>query len=205
MDKLGTVGFIGRFKPLHKGAAVVLDELCQKADYVKIGIGSVNKYNLRNPFTAQETKEMIDSYLKGRHTNYEIIMVPDFAHLSQFKDGQLWRHNVKELFGNLDYFVTGNDYVKNLMKEDYNIIHPAAFVPEEKWVYMKGSIARIKMAQGADYKKTMPKEVSEYLQQNGLIERFRKEFGLETLTTLVENKWHLAENKEQERAHTYET
>lgn len=59
MKTLGAVGFIGRFKPLHNGAALALETLCEQADKVKIGIGSVNKYNLRNPFTAEESQEMI--------------------------------------------------------------------------------------------------------------------------------------------------
>ena len=56
-EKLGRVGFIGRFKPLHKAAAIVLEEICKRSDHVIIGIGSANKYNYRNPFTAELSDE----------------------------------------------------------------------------------------------------------------------------------------------------
>ena len=46
-NKLGTIGLIGRFKPLHLGASVLLESACEKAEKVIIGIGSSNKYNIR--------------------------------------------------------------------------------------------------------------------------------------------------------------
>ena len=61
--QLGRVGLVGRFKPLHIGGFNLLDEACKKSDYVIIGIGSVNKYNSRNPFTPVETRQMIQRAL----------------------------------------------------------------------------------------------------------------------------------------------
>ena len=111
MKTLGRVGFIGRFKPLHNGAVAALDELCGRADVVKIGIGSSNKYNARNPFSSTETKEMINAVLHPGYTNYELIDIPDFAHIPQYKDGGKWKKYVLDHFGSLDYFVTANPYV----------------------------------------------------------------------------------------------
>lgn len=54
--KFRKLGAIGRFKPLHLGAAAMLEALCENAEEVVIGIGSSNKYNLRNPFTAEESR-----------------------------------------------------------------------------------------------------------------------------------------------------
>ena len=67
---LGRVGFIGRFKPLHWGGARALDALCSQATHVMIGIGSANKHNARNPFSAEETQEMLDAYLRPRHSRH---------------------------------------------------------------------------------------------------------------------------------------
>ncbi len=57
---LGVVGIIARFKPVHKGHAAILEALCERADLVYIGLGSPNKYDVRNPFSAKESEEMID-------------------------------------------------------------------------------------------------------------------------------------------------
>jgi nicotinamide-nucleotide adenylyltransferase len=201
MIKLGTVGVIGRFRPLHKGGALMLDRIFENAEYVKIGIGSSNKYNARCPFTAEETKEMIDAYLKPKYNNYEILMVQDFGHIPEYSDGQKWRENVKELFGKLDYFVTGNEYTANLLKDDYKIIHPATLIPPEDWIYVKGSIVRVAMAQNGDYRKMIPNVVADYLEKHDLIKRFQKEFGLETLALLDTHEWAEPENAEQEKNH----
>ena len=89
--KLGRVGVIGRFKPLHNGGALMLDAICENADHVVIGLGSSNKYNLRNPFTGDESAGMIEAYLSPRFSNYELIHVPDFGHIQEFSDGKKWK------------------------------------------------------------------------------------------------------------------
>ena len=119
--KFKRVGLIGRFKPLHLGGAVMLECVCENAEHVVIGIGSSNKYNVRNPFKAHETKDMINAFLSTRFSNYEIIYVPDSGHIPEFKDGQKWRKYVLEYFGKLDCFISGNDYVRELLK---NGAHP---------------------------------------------------------------------------------
>lgn len=199
------VGFIGRFKPFHLGAAMALEALCGIADEVIIGLGSSNKYNLRNPFTAEESQEMVDAFLKPRFSNYKFVKVPDFGHIKKYSDGKKWKSAVKELFGSLDIFVSGNDYVIGLLKDEYKIERPVSFVHKEKQVPIKATLVRVAMAQGDDWKRLVPKETAAYLESKGLAERFRKEFGLETLAMLAENPNYLmAETYNQEKSHAKE-
>jgi len=204
MPAFGSVGFIGRFKPLHNGAALVLERLCEAADHVVIGIGSSNKYNLRNPFTPEETKAMIDAYLRPRFTNYETLFVPDFGHLPEGRDGRLWKSYVIEYFGNLDVFVTGNSYVAELLKDHYAILHSAALIPREEQFRLRASAVRHAMALGADWKSYVPKEVAAYLESHGLIERFRNEFGLDMLAESAEHDWWADEPLHAEQRYTHE-
>ena len=69
MTKLGIAGIVARFKPVHKGHAAVLEALCERSEHVYIGIGSSNRYNLRNPFTKEEMDEALQypSGLFGVH------------------------------------------------------------------------------------------------------------------------------------------
>ncbi len=202
MKTLGRVGFIGRFKPLHNGAALALETLCSKADVVKIGIGSSNKYNARNPFTAEESREMIDTYLSPRHENYEFIIVPDFAHLPEFHDGQKWKEYVKEHFGKLDYFATANPYVRDLLQDSYNIIHPAACIPREQWLKMRATEVRMAMASGGNWQELVPEEVAHYLEEHELVQRFRDEFSGQILAAPNSVTYTQAETKEEEYQHT---
>jgi nicotinamide-nucleotide adenylyltransferase len=98
-EKVDRIGMVARWRPVHLGQAPVLNALCERADQALIGIGSANRYNLRNPFTLEETMDMIRLVLDGR-TNYTLIPVPDLD------DGPRWRKMILELFGQLDHFVS---------------------------------------------------------------------------------------------------
>ncbi len=181
LKDLGKVGFIGRFKPLHIGSAATLEALCYRADEVIIGLGSSNRYNIRNPFTAEESKEMINLFLKQRFSNYRFVGVPDFGHISEYSDGQKWKSVVKELFGELDFFVTGNDYVAGLLKNDYIIKDSAEYIPKHKKSQLHATNVRIEMVKGDEWKALVPEVIIQYLEDNRLIERLRKEFGQKIL------------------------
>ena len=202
---LGQVGVIGRFRPLHNGGALMLEAICNNATQVKIGIGSSNKYNLRNPFTPQETKDMIHAYLTPHNSNYTLIEIPDFAHLPEYKDGKQWKEYLVETFGPLNHFITGNPYVKELLQDTYDIIHPATLIPKEKKLWLKGSIVRMEMARHGSWQDLVPPEVAQYLATNHLDERFRREFGLATLSQLADSvDYTQRETTAQEYQHTTE-
>lgn len=201
-----SLAVIGRFKPVHNGAVLMLEAVCDQAEQVKIGIGSSNKYNQRNPFTAEETEEMLRSYLSPRYDNFEIIHVPDFAHKPEYADGQQWRTYVREHFGTLDGFVSGNDYVRNLLKDDYLMIHPADLIPKEKYLLVRATEVRVEMARCGHWENLVPQEIAVYLNENHLVERFCNEFGQEMLTQLATENitYPRTETEEEERKHTLE-
>jgi nicotinamide-nucleotide adenylyltransferase len=199
-----TVGTIGRFRPLHNGSARMLERLCSMYDLVIIGIGSANKYNARNPFTPEETKDMIYAFLSPRFTNYNIIYIPDFGHIPEYSDGHMWHDYIIKNFGNLDAFFTGNEYVRELLSANYTVIHPSTLLHVNEAIYLKGSMVRMAMAAGRDYSSMLPDCVSKYLDDNKLIERFRREFGLETLAEISLNSWNRDECLIEEKAHAVE-
>jgi nicotinamide-nucleotide adenylyltransferase len=174
---------VARWRPVHLGQAPVLKALCQHADLALIGIGSANRYNLRNPFTLQETIDMIKLVLAD-YQNYTLIPVPDLD------DGPRWRRMVLDLFGSLDLFFTDNPYVASLLAEDYAILKPVVLVPDKAKVPIDGTMVRQEMARGDGWRQLVPTEVAEYIASKGLEVRFRNEFGLQTLAleTLIERK-----------------
>lgn len=171
---LGIAGTIARFKPVHKNHASMLISICERAEHLYIGLGSVNCYDVKNPFTAKESAEMIKRVLKD-FSNYSFIEVPDFW------DGPKWRNHMLQSFGKLNHFVVANEYVVDLLQNDYSIIHPSLLVSKEKVLNVNATMVRVAMAKGEHWEHLVPKEVADYITQNQLDKRFRKEFGKETL------------------------
>jgi nicotinamide-nucleotide adenylyltransferase len=177
-EKVDRIGMVARWRPVHLGQAPVLNALCERADQALIGIGSANRYNLRNPFTLEETMDMIRLALDGR-TNYTLIPVPDLD------DGPRWRKMILELFGQLDRFVSENPYVNSLLGDDYRMIRPVHLVAEEDKIPVNGTMVRRAMAEGDGWQEMVPSAVADYIIQNQLDQRFRREFGLQTLATTI--------------------
>lgn len=173
-DHFQRIGMIARWRPVHRGHEPVLRALCKRASTALIGVGSSNRYNLRNPFTLDETIDMIRLVIAGPE-DYTLIPVPDLD------DGPRWRKLVTDLFGSLDLFVTDNPYVSSLLSKDYRIIKPVELVPEDKRIAINGTMVRRAMARGGDWRDLVPEEVADYITARQLDERFRREFGLQTL------------------------
>ena len=63
----------------------------------------------------------------------------------------------------------------------------------------------MEMAKGGNnWKQYVPNVVAEFLEKNHLVESFRKEFGLQTLSTLIGTDYMSHENFMQEKLHTTE-
>jgi nicotinamide mononucleotide adenylyltransferase len=92
---------------------------------------------------------------------------------------------ILDLFGPLDLFVTANPYVASLLAGDYHIVKPVDLVPEEERVPIDGTMVRRAMASGDGWHELVPPEVTAYIVERGLDERFRREFGLKTLASAV--------------------
>ena len=166
---------VARWKPVHLGHAAVLEALLERADEVVIGIGSSNRYDVRNPFTPEESADMIRRVLGERGGRCELIQVPDLG------DGPRWREMVAGLLGPLDLFVTANAYVRDLLQEVYPVIHPVRLIPPERRIALDGTAVRKAMARGEGWRDLVPPPVAAFIDEQGLAARFRREFGLATL------------------------
>jgi nicotinamide-nucleotide adenylyltransferase len=196
LKRFGRVGLIGRFKPLHNGNAIMLESVCGQAEHVIIGIGSSNRYNSRNPFTAEESREMVDLYLKPRFSNYEFLLLPDFGHIPSYDNGQEWRRHIVSNFGSLDCFVSGNAYVDELLGEDYAIVQPYELDVRCRSSELKASMVRLMMARDGDWKSLVPDCVADYIAENRLDSRLRREFGEEIISGSYEG-WKIESADEE--------
>lgn len=168
--KVGRVGMVARWKPVHLGHAAVLGALVSHADHAVIGIGSSNRYDARNPFTAEESADMIRLVL-GPHAHFSVVEVPDLGH------GPTWRQMVIDLLGPLDLFVTANPYVRSLLCDTWPVVHPARLLASTPRMAVDGTMVREAMLHGDSWEDLVPADVATYLRSRGLVERFAREFG----------------------------
>ena len=173
-ERFERIGMVARWRPVHRGHAPVLRALCDRASTALIGIGSANRYDFRNPFTIPETVDMIELVLANRK-NYKLLPVPDLD------DGPQWRTMILDMFGPLDLFVTDNPYVSNLLTAKYRTIRPVELISKHEQILLDGTMVRREMARGGRWADMLPEAVAEYITRNRLVERFRREFGLQTL------------------------
>ena len=65
--------FIGRFQPFHNGHKAVIEAALEKAEQVVIVVGSsFAARNIRNPFSFEERKAMIEAcFTEPQHSTYK--------------------------------------------------------------------------------------------------------------------------------------
>ena len=158
---------IGRFKPLHKGHEVLLKKAYDLSDRLIVGIGSSNKYDLQNPFTASESEDMVKLVLPGN--KYDIVAVDDIGNLP------LWGSHVRDAFGTLDGFISGNPIVWDALKEYYPIILPCQLLPYAPDIC--ATQIREAMLDGSEFSHFVPACVYDYLLSEKLVDRYITEFG----------------------------
>jgi len=104
---------IGRFQPFHKGHLEAVKIGLSKVDNLWIGIGSSNKSNeKRNPFTADERKEMILSSLDPKTLErVKIFFVPDTG------DHEKWTYHVDSIVPQYDVVFSNDEFTLTLYKK----------------------------------------------------------------------------------------
>lgn len=101
---------IGRFQPFHIGHLSAVKFALSQVEHLWIGIGSSNKSNeKRNPFTADERKEMIISSLDPDDMKkIEVYYVPDTG------DHDKWTHHVDSIVPKYDVVFSNDDFTLSL-------------------------------------------------------------------------------------------
>ncbi len=89
--------FIGRFQPFHNGHKAVIDAALEQAHEVVVVVGSsFAARNIRNPFTFQERKAMIEAvYPPGRTertTRVKVVPVSDYPY-----DDNKWVNAIQKI------------------------------------------------------------------------------------------------------------
>ncbi len=161
---------IARWKPVHRGHAVVLRALSKICEELIIGLGSSNILDARSPFSAWESAEMIRRVL-GPRPGLSFRELPDLY------DGPRWRQMVVEQFAPLDLLFTGNRYVRDLLQNDFLVLHPVQLLSEAERLPLSGTDVRTAMGRGEDWTRLVPPEVAAFLEEEGIANRVISRWG----------------------------
>lgn len=104
---------IGRFQPFHLGHLAAVRFALENVERLSIGIGSSNRSNeKRNPFTADERKEMITvSLSEADLKKVRIYYIPDV------NDHARWTYHVDEIVPKYDVVFSNDDFTQDLYKK----------------------------------------------------------------------------------------
>ena len=147
---------IGRFQPFHKGHLEAVKIGLSKVDNLWIGIGSSNKSNeKRNPFTADERREMILSSLDPQTLKrVKIFFVPDTG------DHEKWTYHVDSIVPPYDVVFSNDEFTLTLYKKRGKSVFE---VPLLKRDIISGTNIREMIVTGKDWQDLVPEGTRQLL------------------------------------------
>ena len=110
---------IGRFQPFHLGHLDAVLFGLSRTENLFIGIGSSNKSNeRRNPFSAEERREMIISSIEPSMADrLKIFDIPDVG------DHEKWTFEIDKIVPKYDIIFTNDEFTKTLFeKREMNVV-----------------------------------------------------------------------------------
>ena len=147
---------IGRFQPFHKGHLEAVKIGLSKVNNLWIGIGSSNKSNeKRNPFTADERKEMILSSLDSQTLKrVKIFFVPDTG------DHEKWTYHVDSIVPPYDLVFSNDDFTLTLYKKRGKSVFE---IPLLKRDIISGTNIREMIVNGKNWQDLVPEGTKQVL------------------------------------------
>jgi nicotinamide-nucleotide adenylyltransferase len=136
--------YIGRFQPFHFGHLDAIKFALSQVENLWIGIGSSNKSNeKRNPFTADERKDMIISSLDDAiKKRTQIYYIPDVD------DHEKWTHHIDSIVPKYDIVFSNDDFTHTLFQKRGIKVIP---VPLKERENLSGTNIREKIAMGKSW------------------------------------------------------
>jgi nicotinamide-nucleotide adenylyltransferase len=155
---------IGRFQPFHIGHLSAVKFALFQVENLWIGIGSSNKsHEKRNPFTADERKEMILSSLDPESAKKIVVYyVPDTG------DHDKWTYHVDTIVPKYDIVFSNDDFTLSLYKKrGIETVQVPLFQRET----VSGTNIREMIASGKDWHNLVPEGTRNVLIKIGATER----------------------------------
>ena len=158
---------IGRFQPFHLGHLAAVKFALTQVDNLSIGIGSSNRFGeKRNPFSAEERKEMIESSVeKSDLQKCKIYFVSDV------NDHAKWTFHVDSIIPKYEVVFSNDDFTHDLYnKRGIKVIS----VPLKQREILSGTDIRQKIATGQSWAEFVPEGTAKVLTKINAQDRLAK-------------------------------
>lgn len=153
---------IGRFQPLHKGHAHLIDYTLERYDDVHVGIGIPDEEgSFDNPLTYAEREQVVEAC----YDDITIFGVEDQG------DDTAWIAEVERYVPDGVEAVTGNDHVASCFEQGgYGVDHLDEDDMLDRETY-RGTRVREKAAEGDEWRHLVPDRAEDVLDDIGFGER----------------------------------
>lgn len=158
--------YIGRFQPFHLGHMHAIQHALLQADRVWIGIGSSNRpIEGRNPFSAGERREMIESSLDAQTlAKAGIYEIPDLD------DHEKWAQSVRAIVPRFDLVFTNDVLTGHIYSRQGIAVFPIPFKNRD---LLSGTRIRQKIAGGEAWEDCVPDGTKNVLLRSGAAGRLQ--------------------------------
>ena len=159
MKKYKTGLIMGRFQPFHKGHLfLLLQSLCVSGTII-IGVGSINKKDLDNPYSFKIRKKMIMEAVKTEKLENRVKKI---VAVKDIPDDDEWFRNVLKKTGSIDVVIGNNDWVNGIFKNaGYNVLK----IPFLKRDFYEGKKIRSRMRNNKEWKDRVPLYISRLIEK----------------------------------------
>lgn len=151
--KYGIGLVIGRFQQFHYGHKFLIEEALKLCDRIYIGIGSSNKSDEKNPYSATERVSHIKKFLKKEGLEEKVIKI---IKLYDNPDDDVWFENLYKKIGSFDVTI-GNNPWNNGIIERHGI--PAVSIG----FYKRRTLEGVKIRRLMKHNKKWENRVPDYL------------------------------------------
>ena len=157
---------VGRFQPFHLGHLDAVLFGLSRTENLFVGVGSSNKSNeKKNPFSAEERKEMIissiESSMLGR---VKIFEIPDVD------NHEKWTFEIDQIVPKYDVVFTNDEFTKTLFKKRQINVIPVVLKEREKF---SGTNIRQLIIDGKNWQDLVPQGTRKVLDKLNANERLK--------------------------------
>ena len=157
---------IGRFQPFHLGHLDAVLFALSRVENLWIGIGSSNKHNeKKNPFTADERREMIVSSIEPSIIDrINIFNIPDVD------NHEKWTFEIDQIVPKYDVVFTNDEFTKTLFEKRKIDVIPVVLKDREKF---SGTNIRDLITDDKNWQDLVPRGTRKVLDKINAIERLK--------------------------------